>query len=77
MLIDKTKQNEVDKLFKIYQSIKQSNITDWLLKYQLLEKTNCNLEIAWVKTIFDDLKKLSNKDSDLSRAIKRSLKLFS
>ena len=77
MLIDKTKQNEVDKLFKIYQNIKQSNITDWLLKYQLLEKTNCNLEIAWVKTIFDDLKKLSNKDSDLSRAIKRSLKLFS
>jgi len=77
MLIEQTKQNEIEKLFDIYKKIKEGKITDWLLKYQLLEKTNCNLEIAWVKTIYDDLKKLSNKNSDLSRAIKRSLKLFS
>ena len=77
MLIEKTKQNEIEKLFEIYKKIKEDKITDWLLKYQLLEKTNCNLEIAWIKTIFNDLKKLSNKNSDLSRAIKRSLNLFS
>ena len=70
-------QNDIDKLFNIYEKITKSKIKDWLIKYEFLEKTNCNLNIPWIKTIFNDLQKLSLKNTDLSRAIKRSLKLFS
>ena len=76
-LISQTKNNDLDKLYNIYEKITKSKIKDWLIKYEFLEKTNCNLNIPWIKTIFNDLQKLSLKNTDLSRAIKRSLKLFS
>ena len=76
-LISQTKNNDLDKLYNIYEKITKSKIKDWLIKYEFLEKTNCNLSIPWIKTIFNDLQKLSLKNTDLSRAIKRSLKLFS
>ena len=76
-LISQTNKNDIDKLFNIYEKITKSKIKDWLIKYEFLEKTNCNLSIPWIKTIFNDLQKLSLKNTDLSRAIKRSLKLFS
>ena len=76
-LISQTNNNDIDKLSNIYEKITKSKIKDWLIKYEFLEKTNCNLSIPWIKTIFNDLQKLSLKNTDLSRAIKRSLKLFS
>ena len=55
----------------------KESIDDWLLKYEFLEATNCNRQINWVNDIYLDLKKISRKNTDLSRAIKRALKLFS
>ena len=76
-LIKQTNKNNINELLNIYNKMKKNKINDWLLKYEFLEKTNCNLDIPWIKTIFDDLNRLSSKNSDLSRAIKRSLNLFS
>ena len=75
--IHETENNDISKLLDIYKNIKKNKLNDWLLKYQFLEKTNCNLEIPWIKNIFNDLKVVSLKNSDLSRAIKRALNLFS
>ena len=55
----------------------KESINDWLLKYEFLEATNCNRDINWINNIYLDLEQKSNKNSDLSRAIKRALKLFS
>ena len=54
----------------------KESIDDWLLKYEFLEATNCNRKIDWVNDIYLDLEKTSHKNTDLSRAIKRALKLF-
>ena len=59
------------------ESWRFSNINDWLLKYEFLEATNCNREINWINDIYLDLKRISSNNTDLSRAIKRALKLFS
>ena len=56
--------------------INNKGINDWLLKFELLQVTNCNLEIRWIKSIFDDLYNFSSKDNDLSRAIRRALNSF-
>ena len=74
--LDKSRKN-ISKLYKIYQEMIKKSINDWLLKYQFLEFTNCNRDIDWINTIYMDLKKISNGDNDLSRAIKRGLNLFS
>ena len=76
-LISEVKKNELDKLSRIYTDIEKKGINDWLLKYEFLVKTNCNKDLPWIKNIYVDLKKLSLKNSDISRAIKRSLNLFS
>jgi len=55
----------------------KESIDDWLLKHEFLEATHCNREISWVNDIYLDLEKISRKNTDLSRAIKRALKLFS
>ena len=55
----------------------KESIDDWLLKYEFLEATNCNRQINWINDIYLDLEKISSKNTDLSRAIKRALKLFS
>ena len=52
-------------------------IDDRLLKYEFLEATDCNRKLDWVNDIYLDLEKTSSKNTDLSRAIKRALKLFS
>ena len=64
-------------LYKVYQDMMKKSIDDWLLKYQFLELTSCNRDIDWINTIYLDLEKMSKKDNDLSRAIKRGLNLFS
>ena len=74
--IDSFHKNEIDECYKVYQLMKKRKINDWLLKYKLLDATNCNLKIVWIKKIYTELKLLSNKNTDLSRAIKRGLKLF-
>ena len=66
----------MDKLEKICIDINNKGIDDWLLKFELLQVTNCNLEIRWIKSIFDDLYNFSSKDNDLSRAIRRALNSF-
>ena len=76
-LISKTHKNDIGRLFKIYQKSKKNKVNDWLLKYEFLEKTSFNIKIPWIKNIYNDLNKLSSKNTDLSRAIKRSLNLFS
>ena len=74
--LNKSKKN-ISKLYKIYQEMIKKSIDDWLLKYQFLEFTNCNRDIDWINDIYIDLKKISNRNNDLSRAIKRGLNLFS
>ena len=74
--LNKSKKN-ISKLYKIYQEMIKKSIDDWLLKYQFLEFTNCNRNIDWINDIYLDLKKISNRNNDLSRAIKRGLNLFS
>ena len=66
----------MNKLEKIYIDINNKGIDDWLLKFELLHVTNCNLEINWIKSIFDDLYNFSSEDNDLSRAIRRALNSF-
>ena len=76
--IKESSEPEVDmnKLEKIYIDINNKGIDDWLLKFELLHVTNCNLEINWIKSIFDDLYNFSSEDNDLSRAIRRALNSF-
>ena len=71
-----TKAN-IPYLYNIYKEMNKESINDWLLKYEFLEATNCNRDINWINNIYLDLEQKSNKNSDLSRAIKRALKLFS
>jgi phenylalanine-4-hydroxylase len=70
-------KGNIPELYKIYQDMMKKSIDDWLLKYQFLELTSCNRNIDWINTIYLDLEKISKKDNDLSRAIKRGLNLFS
>ena len=67
---------DIDELEKIYNDINSKGIDDWLLKFEFLHVTNCNLEIKWIKSIFDDLYNFSIEDNDLSRAIRRALNSF-
>ena len=71
-----TKPN-ISYLYNLYKKMNKESIDDWLLKYEFLEATNCNREINWVNDIYLDLEKTSHKNTDLARAIKRALKLFS
>ena len=70
-------KGDIPELYKVYQDMMKKSIDDWLLKYQFLELTSCNRDIDWIDTIYLDLEKMSKKDNDLSRAIKRGLNLFS
>ena len=69
-------EGNINDYFNIYKDMKKKSVVDWLLKYKLLEVTNCNKNISWILEIYKDLEKISQKNSDLSRAIKRGLKLF-
>ena len=73
--LKKIKDNTKE-LFSLYKKMNKNNISDWLLKYQFLEATNCNRNLEWVDTIYFDLEGQTSKKSDLSRAIKRGLNLF-
>ena len=64
-------------LYNLYKKMNKELIDDWLLKYEFLEATDCNRKLDWVNDIYLDLEKTSSKNTDLSRAIKRALKLFS
>ena len=66
----------MNELKKIYLDTNNKGINDWLLKFEFLQVTNCNLEIKWIKSIFDDLYNFSSKNNDLSRAIRRALNSF-
>ena len=66
----------INELYEIYKKMKQNKIKDWLLKYEFLEATNCNRKIDWINNIYLELEQISNKNNDLSRAIKRGIKLF-
>ena len=73
----KNKKDDINELYKIYQSMKLKNVNDWLLKYEFLNITNCDRTIDWVNDIYMELEQISNQNNDLSRAIKRGIKLFS
>ena len=66
----------INELKKIYLDTNNKGINDWLLKFEFLQVTNCNLKIKWIKSIFDDLYNFSSKNNDLSRAIRRALNSF-
>ena len=68
--------NKYDDLFLIYNKMKKNKIDDWLLKYQFLEKTNCNRNLYWIDSLYSELYTFSKKKTDLARAISRGLKLF-
>jgi hypothetical protein len=70
-------KSNIPHLYNLYKKMNEESINDWLLKYEFLEATNCNREINWVNDIYLDLEKISHKNTDLARAIKRALKLFS
>ena len=69
-------KNDINGYHAIYKTIQKKNISDWLIKYKLLEATNCNREIKWINNLYIDLNEHAKKNSDLSRAIKRGLNLF-
>ena len=70
------KNSDINEYYEIYKAMQKKNISDWLIKYKLLEATNCNREINWINNLYIDLNKITIKNSDLSRAIKRGLNLF-
>ena len=70
------KNASIESYETIYTSMKEKSISDWLLKYKLLEAVSYNKDIDWIKEIYDDLYFLSCKNSDISRAIKRGLLLI-
>jgi len=70
-------EGNIPHLYNLYKRMKRKSIVDWLLKYEFLEVTNCNRKLDWVNDIYLDLEKMSSQNTDLSRAIKRALKLFS
>ena len=74
-ILKKTKS--ISKLYKLYKKVNKNSIDDWLLKYQFLEATNCNKNIKWINEIYNELHLLSQNNTDLGRAVKRGLILFS
>ena len=72
----KNKKNLFNQIEKIYLNAKQDFSNEWLIFYEILE-ISLNIKKAyWVENIIKKLKKIINKNDDLSHAIKRGLDLL-
>ena len=81
-IIDLINQSSIDnslkiiKLKSVYQQINLKYNNEWLLKYEVLELAYNTIHEPWVKTLYNDLIKLSSSDNDYARALKRGLFLL-
>ena len=69
------KNSDINEYYGIYKTMQKKNISDWLIKYKLLEATNCNREISWINNLYIDLNKLVKKNSDFIKVLSKNVPL--